>query len=82
MHTKQGVKEICLEIFRQIFSDNKLKISEETSAADVASWDSLAQVQILMSLEISFGIQFSMDEVEDLQNVGEIIDLILLKTNN
>ena len=34
-----------------------------------------------MAMEQTFEIQFSLDEVEDLQNVGEIVELILLKVN-
>jgi len=34
-----------------------------------------------MTMEQNFEIQFSIDEVEDLQNLGEIIELILKKIN-
>jgi len=34
-----------------------------------------------MTMEQNFEIQFSLDEVEDLQNLGEIIELILKKIN-
>jgi len=80
MHTRDSIKKACQEIFTQVFSDSSLTISEKTSASDIPTWDSLAQIQLLMALEISFGIQFSMDEVDDLKNVREIIDLIILKT--
>jgi acyl carrier protein len=52
-----------------------------TSASDIADWDSLAQIRLLMTMEQNFEIQFSLDEVEDLQNLGEIIELILKKIN-
>jgi acyl carrier protein len=34
-----------------------------------------------MAMEQTFEIQFALDEVEDLQNVGEIVELILVKVN-
>lgn len=81
MKSAQDVMNSCTEIFRTVFSDAELKIGPATSASDIAEWDSLAQIRLLMSMEQTFEIQFSLDEVEDLQNVGEIVELILAKVN-
>ena len=79
MKTHQDVLNSCSEIFQTVFSDPKLLVSAATSASDIADWDSLAQIRLLMTMEQKFEIQFSLDEVEDLQNLGEIIELILTK---
>ena len=81
MKSAQDVMNSCSEIFRAVFSDNELSISASTSASDISDWDSLAQIRLLMAMEQTFEIQFSLDEVEDLQNVGEIVELILVKVN-
>lgn len=81
MRSSQDVMNSCNEIFRTVFSDDKLLISATTSALDISDWDSLAQIRLLMAMEQAFEIQFSLDEVEDLQNVGEIVELIRLKVN-
>lgn len=81
MKSAQDVMSSCNEIFRTVFSDNELSISASTSASDISDWDSLAQIRLLMAMEQTFEIQFSLDEVEDLQNVGEIVELILAKVN-
>ena len=81
MKSSQDVLSTCNEIFRTVFSDDALSISGATSASDISEWDSLAQIRLLMAMEQTFDIQFSLDEVEDLQNVGEIVELILLKVN-
>lgn len=81
MKSSQDVLNSCNEIFRTVFSESDLSISATTSASDIADWDSLAQIQLLMAMEQTFEIQFSLDEVEDLQNVGEIVELILAKVN-
>jgi len=81
MKNYQEILLSCTEIFQNIFSNPQLSITADTSASDIAEWDSLAQITLLMSMEQTFEIQFSLDEVEDLQNVGEIIELILLKVN-
>jgi len=81
MKSHHDVLNCCVEIFQTVFSDPKLVVSEMTSASDIADWDSLAQIRLLMTMEQNFEIQFSLDEVEDLQNLGEIIELILKKIN-
>ena len=81
MKSAQDVMNSCNEIFRTVFSDDELSIIGSTSASDISDWDSLAQIRLLMAMEQTFKIQFSLDEVEDLQNVGEIVELILAKVN-
>ena len=81
MKSSQDILDSCNEIFRTVFSDTTLSIDATTSASDIVDWDSLAQIRLLMAMEESFEIQFSLDEVEDLQNVGEIVELILAKVN-
>ena len=81
MKNYQEILLSCTEIFQNVFSDPQLSVTTDTSASDIAEWDSLAQITLLMSMEQTFEIQFSLDEVEDLQNVGEIVELILAKVN-
>ena len=81
MKKYDDVMNLCWEIFRTVFSDPQLSVNATTSASDIADWDSLAQITLLMSMEQTFEIKFSLDEVEDLQNVGEIVELILAKVN-
>ena len=39
-------------------------------------WDSLEQINILVAIQDRFGIQFSLDDVSDLKDVGDTLDLI------
>jgi len=64
------------EVFRSTFEDDELVISRDTSAKDVAGWDSLTHVTLLVSLERRFGIRFKSSEVADLKNVGDLLDLV------
>ena len=81
MKSSKDVMNSCIEIFRTVFSDADLTIGAATSAFDIPDWDSLAQIRLLMAMEQTFEIQFSLDEVEDLQNVAKIVELILVKVN-
>jgi acyl carrier protein len=64
------------EIFRDVFDDDELEIARTTSAKDVENWDSLSHVTLIVQIEKAFGVRFTSAEVANLQNVGELIDLI------
>ena len=64
------------DVFRDTFDDDALMINRNTTAADVADWDSLRHIQLLVAVEKAFGIRFSTAEVAGFANVGEMVDLI------
>jgi len=60
-------------LFRDIFDNEELTVTENTAAKDVEGWDSFAQMQIIVGIESMFGIQFSTDEVTEFKNVGDMV---------
>jgi acyl carrier protein len=60
------------EVIRATFKQPELRISPATTADDVRGWDSLAHARLLMNLEQAFHIRFVIDDVLDLENVGEL----------
>ncbi|MFT0533498.1 acyl carrier protein [Castellaniella hirudinis] len=64
------------DIFRDVLDDDDIRITENSSAADYDSWDSLANVNLIVAAEMRFGVRFRTSEVEGLRNVGELIALI------
>ncbi|MBQ6967510.1 MAG: acyl carrier protein [Lachnospiraceae bacterium] len=75
--TREEVFEKITEIFREEFDDDTLVIVDETNAEDIEDWDSLAHVELVMSMEKEFNMKFNIKEVGKLKNVGEMADLIL-----
>ena len=67
------------EIFRNVFDDESIVLTDETNANDIEDWDSLEQINLIVAIENEFEMMFDMAEVADLANVGEMVDLILLK---
>lgn len=78
--TKRGsvvsVKDELQDIFRDVFDDEELDLSEETTAKDIEDWDSFAQIQLIIAIEKHFNVHFQVHEVSALKNVGEMIRLI------
>jgi len=70
------------EIFEDLFGLNNIVISRETTAADVKGWDSLMHITLVSEVEEVFGIKFTMKQILEMQNVGEMIDLIIEKGGN
>ena len=64
------------EIFRDIFDDNSLTVSQQTTAADIADWTSLVHINLIVAVEEKFNIKFSMGEVIKMQNVGDMVNII------
>ncbi len=71
-----NVKEELQAIFRDVFDDESIIISESTTANDIAEWDSFAQMTLVLSIEKCFNLKFSVQEIKLLKNVGEMIALI------
>ena len=63
-------------IFQELFDDDALIVTRETSAADVEGWDSLTHVTLMLTIEKAFAIRFKSSQVASLKNVGELADLI------
>jgi acyl carrier protein len=73
--------EKLTQIFRDVFDDDEITISAETTAPDIEDWDSISNIQLLVTIEQAFnGIKFSTGEVANMKNVGEMVDAIKKKT--
>lgn len=69
------------EIFREVFDDQSIIVSDTTTANDIERWDSLMHINLLFAIENAFEIRFDIEEGLILQNVGEMADIILRKYN-
>ena len=47
-------------------------ITDELAMKDTDVWDSLKHMELVVSLEQSFGIELSFDDIVAMQSVGEI----------
>ena len=64
------------EIFCDIFDDESIVLSRDSSSDDIEDWDSLAQINIVVACEAEFGIKFEINDITGIKSVGDIIDVI------
>ncbi len=67
------------DIFRDLFDDDDIVLTDATSAKDIDGWDSLANVKLIVRIEKAFKIRFGTGEIVGLSNVGELVSRIRKK---
>lgn len=63
-------------ILGSLLGDDSIRLTAETTRADVPGWDSFAYVNFIVAVEIEFGLRFQVADVEAFRNVGEIVSTI------
>ena len=61
------------EIFVDVIDNEDIKLTTETTAADVDGWDSLSHIQLVVAIEKHFRIRFTSKEIQSWKNVGELV---------
>ena len=64
------------EIFRDIFDNDTITLTRDTSPNEIEEWDSFAQITIIAICESEFGIKFDLNDIMNLKCVGDIADNI------
>ncbi len=77
--TREEVFEKINEVFRDVFEDDDITVTDETTADDIEDWDSLEHINLVNAIEQEFGIKFTMGQIVSMKNVGEMADIILEK---
>lgn len=79
MATEAEVYSGLTDVFHDVFGDDTLKLTPTTSANDVAGWDSIKMVTIIIGVEQQFNVKLRSREVDQLKNVGDMATLVKAK---
>lgn len=63
-------------IFRTVFNNQSITLSNELTANDVEAWDSLTHMLLINEIENSFSIKFRLKELNKMRNVGDMVEII------
>lgn len=75
--TREEVYQELNEVFREVFDDDSITVTDQTTSADIEGWDSLEHVNLVVAVETRFNFEFGIGEVNGMKNVGEMVDIIL-----
>ncbi len=76
---QQDIYAQLTTIFRDLFDDDTLVLTPGLTAAEVPEWDSFNHINLIVAVEVRFGIKFQTAELESMQTVGHLADLIQSK---
>ena len=72
MDISNRVREIVADITNNRLAD----INDNSGAVTTEGWDSVAQINIIASIEMEFSLQFSADEMQSLNSIQKILPAI------
>lgn len=64
------------QVFADVFEQPELQLVESTSANDIAAWDSLAHVGLMVRVESAFGVRFTSRQLAQISTVGDLVKAI------
>ncbi len=71
--------ELLQPIFRDVLDQPNLTLTPNSSGHNIEGWDSLTHINLVSAIEQEFKIKFALGELQDLKNVGDMIELIRMK---
>lgn len=71
-----NIIEELQDIFIDIFDDDEIVLTNETTSEDIEDWDSLTHMQLIVAIEKKYNIRFTTAEIKKAGNVGEFIQII------
>jgi len=77
--TRDEIARDVQQILRDALGKPDLQVHDQLNAADVTGWDSFTHVSILDNIERHFKIRFGLSEIDQLTQVGDILDAVAKK---
>ena len=78
---KRQIQQRLEIIFQETFDDDNIQLLPDMTGDDIEEWDSVMQITLVITIEDKFGLILNAAEVGQLDNVGDMIDLIFDMTN-
>jgi len=75
--TREEVFEKLNEVFKDVFFDDSIEVTDATTSKDIEGWDSLMHITLIGAVEDEFDIRFPMKDVVEMKNVGDMVNLIM-----
>lgn len=74
---REEIFETLTEICKDVFDVDEIELTDDTTADDIEEWDSLTHLSLINEVEMEYGFKFTMAEIQQLKNVGDLVDTII-----
>lgn len=64
------------KVFRDVFEDDSLVITEDTKAEEIEAWDSLMNIALISEIEKVFSLKIAMKDVFNIKSIRKIVDIV------
>ena len=68
------ILERLTNVFQDVFDDDSIVLTENSTADDIEEWDSLNQIKIILACEKEFNIKLNARDINTLENVGAMLE--------
>lgn len=75
------VLEQLQPIFQEALDQPELRVTRSSNASNTENWDSLAHIDLMEMVQQRFKVKFALGELQDLKDVGDLVDMIVTKMN-
>lgn len=79
--TREQVYEKLNKVFRDVFDDDSIIVTDSTTSEDIEDWDSFEHINLVVAVEEEFQFKIPIGKTVTMKNVGEMVDLILQNEN-
>ena len=69
-------KDRVIKTFSTVFNVDKGKLKLTDTMDEIESWDSIGQLQLIMHIEVEFGIKLNTEDVVQIDSVEKCIDIV------
>lgn len=74
--TREAIFARLTDVFREVFDDDTIELTDETTADDIEDWDSFEHINLIVAVQDEFNFKIPMGKVVTMKNVGEMVDII------
>ncbi len=74
--TKEAILQELQPIFQDVLDQPDLVVTRESNASNVEDWDSLSHITLVTTIEQHFKLKFALGDLQELKDVGDMVDLI------
>ena len=68
------ILERLTNVFQDVFDDDSIVLTENSTADEIEEWDSLNQIKIILACEKEFNIKLNARDINTLENVGAMLE--------